>query len=163
MKRGMSLIEVMIFIAVLSIAIIGTSGYRYFSTLGIRMSDIEITAGRIASQLCESWKGIGGGSSTYNPTADSYIGFNVSETTSSLAPDEPLNFNLLSSGGKYKIITDNNEIYYASMSYYITTGISGADPNLETLNVTVTWSSNISTTDSSSRSSFSLSELLITH
>jgi hypothetical protein len=160
MKRGISIIEVMIFIAVLAIAVIGTSGYRYFSTLDIRRSDSEITAGRIASQLCESWKGIGGGDSNYDPVTDSGIGLNITPSSSTYAPAAPEYFTLLNNGGYYKVISDNNSNYYATMSYRT---ISSANGNLETLNIIVSWPSNPSNLSVTTRKSLCLSDLLITH
>ena len=160
MKKGISIIEVMIFIAILAIAVIGTSGYRYFSTLDIRRSDHEITAGRIASQLLESWKGIGGGDSNYNPVNDPGIGLNITDASCSQAVEPPENFTLLNSGGYYMITSANNGIYYATMSYRI---VSTANGNLETLNIIVSWSANPSNSSVTTRKSLCLSDLLITH
>lgn len=162
-RPAISIIEIMIFIAVLSIAVIGTSGYRYFSTLDIHRSDNEITAGRIASYLCESWKGIGGGESAYNPLNDSdssAIG-TIETASSTLAPEKPSSFTLLTNGGYYKVVSDNR-IYYVTMSYH---SIITAIENLETLNVIVNWpaSGNSSNNDAATSKSVCLSELLITH
>jgi hypothetical protein len=151
----------MIFIVVLSIAVIGTSGYRYFATLDIRGSDNEITAGRIASQLCESWKGVGGGDSSYDPINDPGIGLDINSVSSTLAPEKPLTFTLLKDGGYYKVVSDNRT-YYVTMSYHT---INGTDGNLETLNVIVSWpaSENSSNNGVATQKSLVLSELLITH
>ena len=150
----------MIFIAVLVIAVIGTSGYRYFSTLDIRRSDHEITAGRIASQLLESWKGIGGGDSNYNPIIDPGIGLNITSSSSTYAPAPPEYFTLLNNGGYYKIVADNNSIYYTTMSYRT---INTANGNLETLNTIVSCPSNPSNSGVTTKKSLCLSDLLITH
>jgi len=165
MKRGISIIEIMIFTVVLTIAVIGTSGYRYFAAMDIRRSDNEITAGRIASQLCKSWEGIGGGSSSYDPVNDNGIGLNIEATSSSLAPQAPSNFTLLTNGGHYKVkvYSDNDKdirIYYATMSYRT---INNANGNLETLNVTVSWPANPSNSNATTNDSFCLTDLLITH
>lgn len=151
----------MIFIAVLSIAVIGTSGYRYFATMDIRRSENEITAGRIASQLCKSWKGVGGGSSTYNPITDPGIGLDITAASSTLAPEKPAAFTLLNTGGYYKVVSADRT-YYATMSYLT---INSASGNLETMNVIVNWPANENSTDNSdaAKKSLCLSELLITH
>jgi len=162
-RPAISIIEIMIFIAVLTIAVIGTSGYRYFAAMDIRRSDNEITAGRIASQLCESWKGVGGGESkTYNPTTDTGIGLDIVSTSSALAPEKPLNFTLLTNGGHYKVDSEDRT-YYVTMSYY--TIVNPPDPNLQTLNVIVSWpaSGNSSNNDVATSKSLSLSELLTTY
>jgi hypothetical protein len=165
MKRGLSIIEIMIFIAILTIAVIGTSGYRYFATMDIRRSDNEITAGRIASQLCQSWKGIGGGNSSYSPLPanDGGIGLSIEASTSTYAPEKPSTFTLLKDGGYYKIVSDNNSIYYATMSYHITNGAHSSDPNLETLNVIVSWSKSPSNNNAATKSCFYLTDLLMTN
>ena len=160
-RPAISIIEIMIFIVVLSIAVIGTSGYRYFAATDIRRSDSEITAGRIASQLCESWKGIGGGDSNYNPIKDPGIGLDINSVSSTLAPQEPLTFTLLKDGGYYKVVSDNRT-YYVTMSYHT---INSTNGNLETLNVIVSWpaSENSSNNGVATKKSLVLSELLITH
>jgi len=167
--RGMSIIEVMVFIAIMLVAVIGASGYRYLSSLDIRKSDNEITAGRIASYLCESWKGQGGGESLYNPTNDSNpsgIG-EITAASSALAPEKPAIFTLLNNGGYYKIrvYSDNDNVvrtYYCTMSYRT---INSASGNLETLNIIVSWPANENSTSTSAlaKKSLVLSELLITH
>jgi len=152
----------MVFTVILVIAVIGTSGYRYFASMDIRRSDSEITAGRIASQLCQSWKGIGGGASTYNPTTDTGIGLDIESASSALAPQVPLNFTLLTNGGYYKVDSEDRT-YYVTMSYY--TIVNHPDPNLETLNVIVSWpaSGNSSNSNVATSKSISLSDLLTTH
>ena len=160
-KPGMSLIEIMIFVVVISVAVIGTSSYRYFSILDIRRSDTEITAGRIATMLCESWKGQGGGAGPYNPIDDSdSLGIGViTASSSTYAPPKPSGFTLLTGGGYYKVVSDNHT-YYATMSYKT---VSGANGNLQTLNVIVTWPADLSNNDVASDKSFSLSEQLVLH
>ena len=153
----------MVFVAVLTIAVIGTSGYRYFATMDIRRSDNEITAGRIAMHLCESWKGQGGGSSAYNPINDSNVsgvGL-ITAASSTLAPEEPLAFTLLKDGGYYKVVS-NDRTYYATMSYYTVDSNNG---DLQTLNIIVNWPSNESLPDTaiSSKKTLCLSDLLIIH
>jgi hypothetical protein len=161
MKKGFSFIEVIIFIAIISIAVIGTSGYRYFSALDIRRSDNEITAGRIASLLCESWKGIGGGDSSYDPTTDLGTGLYITPASSALAPQAPENFTLLNNGGYYQIISiSDGGTYYTTMCYNIVDTNNG---NLETLNVIINWSSNPSNQSVTDKKSLCLSDLLITH
>lgn len=57
-SKGFSLIEVMVAILILSIAVIGTSGYRYYTALDARKADMQATAARVALMLCESWGGL---------------------------------------------------------------------------------------------------------
>ena len=158
-RPAISIIEIMIFIAVLTIAVIGTSGYRYFAAMDIRRSDNEITAGRIASQLCESWKGVGGGVSNYNPINDPNIGLDITAASSTLAPEKPDSFTLLTNGGYYKVVSDGRT-YYATMSHYATNSSDGKF-QLQTLSIIVGWPANPSNDDAATNRSLSLSELLI--
>ena len=57
---GITLIEVMVTIVVISIAVVGAAGYRYHSALNARRANVQITAARIALLMLESWKGQGG-------------------------------------------------------------------------------------------------------
>ena len=128
---ALSIIEVMVFVVIISIAVIGVSGYRYFTTLEIRRSDCELTAGRIASLFCESWKGLGG-VPAYNPISDVNnlgIGLSITEESHTMTPPAPLNFTAL---GYYRVVSDNHT-YFVTMSYF------NINTSLLALNVGVAW------------------------
>jgi len=64
-KRGkfaaaVSLIEVMIAIAILSVTVVTASGFRYYAVVDRRKGDVQITAARVASSFLYGWKGSGG-------------------------------------------------------------------------------------------------------
>ncbi|MHC4570926.1 MAG: type IV pilus modification PilV family protein [Planctomycetota bacterium] len=63
-----TLIEVMLATFILTVALLGASGYRYYATLDAQKADAHIEAARIGLLICESWRGMGG-SETYDPTA----------------------------------------------------------------------------------------------
>jgi len=63
-----TLVEVMAAILILSVAMLGASGYRYFAALDERRATIQATAARIGLLLCESWRGVKG-DETFDPTA----------------------------------------------------------------------------------------------
>jgi len=72
-KRGkfaaaVSLVEVMMAIAILSITVVTASGFRYYAAADSRKGDVQITAARVASLFLYGWKGSGGysGYSKYN-------------------------------------------------------------------------------------------------
>jgi len=67
-KKGLTLIEVMLAVLVLSIAVLGTITYRYYSTLDGRRALIQASAARAAQLLTESWQGTNG-SQTYDPVS----------------------------------------------------------------------------------------------
>jgi hypothetical protein len=57
---GVNLIEVMVVTAILLITVVGTSGYRYYSTLNARWAEEQIAAARLGQLLCGSWAGVEG-------------------------------------------------------------------------------------------------------
>ena len=75
---GVTIVEVMITIVIILIAIVGTSAFRYHSTLLIRRAEVRTTAARLAAALLNGWKGAGSHSgysayelldpSDYNPS-----------------------------------------------------------------------------------------------
>ena len=126
--RGMTLVEVMESILVLSIAVLGASGYRYYSALDVRRADMHTTAARIGMLLCESWRGTGGNES-YDPLG--HLGSELS-IQEDLAPAmlRPVDFTPL---GYYEVAVDDTT-YYAALSWKDITA------DIRALNVAVAWS-----------------------
>ena len=52
-KNAFTIIEAMIAIAILLIAILGTSAFRYHTALSARRADLHTTSARVAMLLCE--------------------------------------------------------------------------------------------------------------
>ncbi|MHC4645454.1 MAG: type IV pilus modification PilV family protein [Planctomycetota bacterium] len=125
--KGVTLIEVMEAILILSIAVIGASGYRYYSTLDARRADMQSAAARTAMLLCESWRGDGGDTS-YNPVT--HLGSELSITTISDSKSlTSADFTVL---GVYDVVMDNTH-YYAALSW------KDVSADLRALNVAVAW------------------------
>ncbi len=124
-RRGFSLVSVMIAMAILLAALIGTSNFRYYSTLDAQKAAAKITASRIGLMLCESWRGLGG-IETFDPVA--YFGSDLTITTST-GPAEPADFTLL---GSYTITLNG-------ANYYITLSWKDVSTGLRALNVVVAW------------------------
>ncbi len=124
-RRGFSLISVMIAMAILLAALIGTSNFRYYSTLDAQKAAAKITASRIGLMLCENWRGLGG-DETYDPTTS--LG-SVLTITSSTGPDKPEDFTLL---GSYTITLNG-------ANYYITLSWKDVSTGLRALNIIVAW------------------------
>ncbi len=124
-RRGFSLISVMIAMAILLAALIGTSNFRYYSTLDAQKAAAKITASRIGLMLCENWRGIGG-VETYDPAAS--LGSTLT-ITSSTGPAKPADFTLL---GSYTITLNG-------ANYYITLSWKDVSTGLRALNIIVTW------------------------
>ena len=124
-RRGFSLVSVMIAIVIILAALVGTSNFRYFSTLDAKKAAAKITASRIGLMLCENWRGLGG-IETYDPAAS--LGSALTITTST-GPAEPADFTLL---GSYTITVNG-------ANYYITLSWKDVSTGLRALNVVVAW------------------------
>lgn len=124
-RRGFSLVSVMIAIAILLAALIGTSNFRYYSTLDAKRAAAKITASRIGLMLCENWRGLGG-METYDPVA--YLGSDLTITASS-GPSKPADFTLL---GSYTVTVNG-------ANFFITLSWKDVSAGLRALNVIVAW------------------------
>ncbi len=124
-RRGFTLVSIMIAIAILLAALIGTSNFRYYSALEARKAAAKITASRIGLMLCENWRGLGG-IETYNPVT--FLGSELT-ITSSAGPDKPADFTLL---GSYTVTVNN-------VNFYITLSWKDVSTGLRALNIIVVW------------------------
>ena len=124
-RRGFSLVSVMIAIVIILAALIGTSNFRYYSTLDAKKAAAKISASRIGLMLCENWRGLGG-IETYDPVT--YLGSDLT-ITSSAGPDKPADFTLL---GSYTITVNG-------ANYYITLSWKDVSTGLRALNIIVAW------------------------
>jgi len=138
-RAGITLIEVMAAIVIIAIAVLGASGYRYYSALDAKRADMQSTAARIALLLSENWRGRG-----YDRTADfdpvSHLDSDIAIAVSSIGPDYPSDFTLLE---RYEI-TVNDARFWAALSY------SDGTTDLRTLNTVVAWENRPSSTDDTS-------------
>jgi len=128
-SKGLSLIEVMVAILILSVAVIGTSGYRYYTALDARKADMHATAARVALMLCESWRGVKG-DENYDPTI--HFGYELQITTiadSDIIYAAPNGFTAL---GYYQILL-NDFPCQMTMSW------QDVSSGLRALNVIVAW------------------------
>ena len=124
-RPGISLIETMNAIAILSITLIGVSGYRYCSTLDARKADAYIASARIGNLLSESWRGLQG-SEAYDPVARLGAGMTI---TAGEGPDAPGGYTVL---GSYEIVL-NDITFYATLSW------KNLSDNLRALNTVLIW------------------------
>ena len=125
---GISLVEVMITISILSVAVIGASAYRYYAALNARKAEANVTAGRVGLLLCESWRG-SNGMATYDPVSS--FGSDLSITTAE-GPGSPIDFNKL---GSFNIKIYDVD-YYTTLSWK-----DNNDLSLRALNIVVAWQS----------------------
>ena len=127
---GVTLTEAIVAVAILAVAVLGASGYRYYAALDVRKADLHRTAAATALLLCENWRGRG-----YDHIADfdpvTHLGPELTITVSGVGPDVPAGFTGL---GSYQIIVEN-AYYWATLSWKD----DAATPGLRALNVVIGW------------------------
>lgn len=134
-RAGSTLISSLIAVAIILIALIGTSNFRYYTALDSRKATARTEAARIALLLCESWRGIQG-DLNYDPITSLGSDLMIS---SDEGPESPEDFTPL---GSYLIMlgktNDQNDNEY-HISYYATLSWEDIQPGLRALNVIVAW------------------------
>jgi len=123
---GVNLIEVMVVTVILTITVVGTSGYRYYSSLNAHWAQEQITASRLGQLLCGSWAGVEG-DENYDLTEhlDSDLEIETLAPPNSLPPD----FVLL---GRYGITLEGVE-------YCCVLAWKNVSPKLRALWIRVEW------------------------
>ncbi|MBN2139339.1 MAG: hypothetical protein JW720_16165 [Sedimentisphaerales bacterium] len=127
-QSGTSLISTMVAVAIITIAVIGTSRLRFYSALDSRRAAMHITAGRAAEMLCESWRAVKG-AETYNPSTLLISDLGLAPYRAIAGTPEEGGFTCASS---YKLRL-NDADYYATLSW------KDVAPGLRALNVAVAW------------------------
>jgi len=126
----MSLVNVMIAVAIISVAAIGTSRLRYYAALDSRKAAMSITAARVAELFCESWRAVQG-VETYDPVVSLAPDLALAKySTVAPLPSED-GFTQL---GSYKLVLNNNS-FYATLSW------KDISVGLKALNVSIAWAS----------------------
>jgi prepilin-type N-terminal cleavage/methylation domain-containing protein len=147
-RKGFSLVEVMASVAILIVAVIGTSSFRYYTAIEAHRAAKHIAAARIALTLCESWAGLKG-LNTFDPTLTLS---QVMTIESGQGPATPSGFTML---GNYHVQVDGT-------SYYTTMAWKDINANLRALNVAVSWSqTNDASTLANTDKSFTLTNYAI--
>lgn len=128
-KGGFTIVEVMITAVILLVAVLGSSGYRYYAALDARKAAMQAAASRVGLILCESWHGVGG-IGTYDPVA--HLGTNMAISVMTGLDGtgyKEADFTLL---GGYQVVA--NDVTYAAV-------LSWKDVNagLRALSVVVIW------------------------
>jgi len=132
-RSGSTLISSLIAVAIILVALIGTSNFRYHTSMDSRRATALTEASRIALLLCESWRGIQG-DLDYNPITNLGADFTISSNEGPSCPD---GFTKL---GSYLIQLDgNNDQEEYHISYYTTLSWQDIQPGLRDLNVNVSW------------------------
>jgi len=125
---GFTFVEVMGAILVLTIAVLGASAYRYHATLDTRRADLQTTAARMASLLCETWRATDD-PNTFDPAA--YFKTEMAIDSMDIH-DGPRALTGLQTLGTYKIIA--NGVDYRTVLFW-----RDVAPGLRALSVIVVW------------------------
>lgn len=141
--RGFSLVGTMVAVAILLIALIGTSTFRYAAALDGRRADAHTTAARVALTLAESWRGTMG-DLTYDPIVHLGAGLKIAAGEGPLKPED---FTLL---GSYLIQFSD---VAGVNNYRVTLSWKDIQPGLRALNVVVAWASREDTVVSAKQTS----------
>ena len=136
-RSGSTLISSMVAVAIVLIAIIGTSNFRYYTTMDTRRAIAKTESSRLALLLCESWRGLQG-DLNYNPITVLGSDLAINEDD---GPECPEDFTKLDS---YLIQLDSNSLLTKTneyhISYYVTLSWKDIQPGLRALNVVIAWS-----------------------
>jgi hypothetical protein len=129
---GFTFTEIMGAILVLTVAVLGSSAYRYYAALDTRKADLQTTAARVGSLLCETWRGASEPNS-YDPVA--YFGTDLAiedlyipDTGGHRFPAHTGSTRL----GAYRIVAEDDS-YNAMLTW------RDIYPGLRALNVVVIW------------------------
>ena len=57
--KGLTLIEIMVAVLIIAVAVISAASFRYYCVLDAKKADVQVTAGRLAWALLESWRSRG--------------------------------------------------------------------------------------------------------
>ena len=126
------MIEVLLAIVIIAIAVIGASGYRYYSALDARKASTRSTAARIALLLSENWRGLGyDRTDDFNPImhlSSPDYGMVVGLSDVDLEYDGDFDRHL----GQYKILANNTQ-FWAALAW------KQEEADLKALNTVVKW------------------------
>jgi len=123
---GLTFIEILLATAILLIALIGTSAFRYNAAMGARKADLQTTAARTALLLTEGWSG-SKDPNAFDPVAS--LGSELTITSLTSGFSGPTGYTLK---GIYQV-TEEGVDYYAICAW------KDIAAGLRALNVTVTW------------------------
>lgn len=125
---GFTFTEVMGAIVVLTVAVLGTSAYRYHATVDVRKADLKTTGARIGCLLSETWHGVGD-PNAFDPASHLGTDLVIQSLTSYDGPGAPTGHTELGTYG----ITVDEEDYRAKLFW------KDISVGLRALSVIVVW------------------------
>jgi len=129
--RALTLTEILIAAAIMTIVVLATITCRYHSALDAKRARMQVTAANVGLTLSESWRGLKG-SETYDPTT--HLGGEMT-IASGAGPAEPGDFTKL---GSYSV-TSNGVTCFVTLSW------KDVASGLRALNVNVAWTQQVKT------------------
>ena len=123
---GISLIEVMIAIAILTIGMLGASGFRYHTAIRSKRAQVQTDGTRAAQALIDTWCGLYG-DEAYLP--ETHLSPLLTVAPCASGPLPPTGFTEL---GTYEVLVDAVP-YYATLSY------NDEETGFRTLSVVIGW------------------------
>lgn len=125
---GFTFTEVMAAILVMTVAVLGTSAYRYHGTLDVRKAELKTTSARVGSLLCETWRGASD-PNAFDPVSQFTSNLAIATMTSFEGPATPSGHTAL---GTYQIIVEGDD-YRATLFWRdVTLG-------LRALSIVIAW------------------------
>ncbi|MDO8336408.1 MAG: prepilin-type N-terminal cleavage/methylation domain-containing protein [Candidatus Saccharibacteria bacterium] len=137
-KIGLTLIEIMVAILIISVAVIGAMGFRFYCITDAKKADVQANAARIGSMMLETWKGLGGGTDSTmitkfkNALVNLSSQYSIDNKEKTPGPAVPSGFIALTNNYEVKDLA-NQVYYYAALSYKK----SSTEPNA--MNASIMW------------------------
>lgn len=125
---GFTFTEVMAAIVILTVAVLGTSAYRFHATVDVRKADLKTTGARIGCLLCETWRG-SADPNAFDPVSHMGTDMTIISMTSYDGPGTPTGNRELGVYG----ITVNDEDFRANLSWM------DVSDGLRALSVIIVW------------------------
>lgn len=105
-RRGVTLLETAIAIAIVTICVLGALSYQYHSARQMRIAHCELAATRVGQMVIEDWKAAGG-NSDYDPLYMD-IGFARNPTGT--------DYSIIVDGTRFYVSLDSSQVDYDDFS-----------------------------------------------
>jgi prepilin-type N-terminal cleavage/methylation domain-containing protein len=126
LRAGVSLLEVLVAMVVLSVGMLGASGFRYYTAIQSKRAQASFNAIRAAQALLDTWCGLYGDEG-YLP--ENHLSPLLTVSPSVSGPVAPTGYTIL---GTYEVLVDD-VTYYATLSY------NDFESGYRTLNIVIAW------------------------
>jgi prepilin-type N-terminal cleavage/methylation domain-containing protein len=125
---GFTFTEVMAAIVILTVAVLGTSAYRYHATVDVRKANLKTTGARVGCLLSETWRG-SADPNTFDPVSHLGADLAIQSLASFQGSGTPSGYSELGTYG----ITVDEEDYQAKLFW------KDVSAGLRALSVIIVW------------------------